>query len=311
MFPHIEGMDRECTDLFGIIVVPVADDMQVHESHGFHCAAYGADVAAVFGTAQDDGTLKFFHKLIVREQACYVNIPGVLSGMDLPFSEKTALIVGASSGIGLAVARSLQQAGALIRGVGRHAVAGMDMTLLNLDEKESCEKVLEMAAGCDILVVVRGPFFQETLDHTPSGMWESLVYANLVFPGQLVSAALPGMCRKEWGRILLFGGTRTDRVRGFRTNAAYAAAKTGLSSLILSTAQGYASRGITCNGICPGFVDCGAYTTEKRRSLEQKSPLSKLVDEGEIVSAAEFLLKNPSINGTIVRVDQGWSPSFI
>ena len=113
------------------------------------------------------------------------------------------------------------------------------------------------------------------------------------------------------GQDTPFGGTRTDRVRGFRTNAAYAAAKTGLSSLILSTAQGYASRGITCNGICPGFVDSGAYTTEKRRSLEQKSPLSKLVDEGEIVSAAEFLLKNPSINGTIVRVDQGWSPSFI
>ena len=120
MFPHIEGMDRECTDLFGIIVVPVADDMQVHESHGFHCAAYGADVAAVFGTAQDDGTLRFFHKLSVREQACYVNIPGVLSRMDLPFSDKQHLLWAPPPEL-TAVACSLQQAGA------RFGVAGMPL----------------------------------------------------------------------------------------------------------------------------------------------------------------------------------------
>lgn len=231
--------------------------------------------------------------------------------MDLPFSGKTAVIVGATSGIGLAVAERAGALGARVQCIGRHPVSGMDVSLLDLDKPQNREAALEMARECDILVVVRGPFVQEPLDSTDPSVWESLVTANLIFPGQLVSASLPRMCRNGWGRILLFGGTRTDRVRGFRTNAAYAAAKTGLSSLVLSTAQGYASRGITCNGICPGFVDSGMHDTEMRRELERLSPLSKLVEEHDIASTSEFLLKTPSINGTIVRVDYGWSPSFI
>lgn len=231
--------------------------------------------------------------------------------MDLPFSGKTAVLVGASSGMGLAVAERVAALGARVQCIGRRLVPGMAVSVLDLDIPRNREQVLEMAHDCDILVVVHGPFVQEPLDSTSAAVWESLVTANLIFPGQLVSAVLPHMCRSTWGRILLFGGTRTDRIRGFRTNAAYAAAKTGLSSLILSTAQGYASRGITCNGICPGFVDSGTQKVEKRRELEQKSPLSKLVEERDIASTAEFLLKSPSINGTIVRVDYGWSPSFI
>lgn len=231
--------------------------------------------------------------------------------MDLPFSEKTALVVGASSGMGLAIAERLQHMGAQVRCVGRHAIPEMDVTVLDLDMPENRNQVLEMAEDCNILVAVRGPFVQEPLDSTSPVTWESLVTANLTFPGQLVSAALPSMCRKQWGRILLFGGTRTDRIRGFRTNAAYAAAKTGLSSLVLSAAQGYAAQGITCNAICPGFVNSGHHEPEQRRELQQKSPGLNLVGEKDIADAAEFLLKNPSINGTIVRVDRGWSPSFI
>ncbi len=231
--------------------------------------------------------------------------------MDLPFSGKTALIVGASSGIGLAVARAVQRRGARIRGVGRHDVTGIDMTLLDLNKRENCEKVLEMTDGCDILVVVRGPFFHEALDRTPPAIWESLVFANLVFPGQLVSAALPHMRRMAWGRILLFGGTRTDRVRGFRTNAAYAAAKTGLSSLVLSVAQQYSSEGITCNALCPGFVDSAGMDSDLRSELQLKSPGGQLVSEKELTEAALFLLESSPVTGTVLRVDRGWSPAFI
>ena len=232
-------------------------------------------------------------------------------GMVLPFSGQTALVVGSSSGIGLAVSRTLLGLGATVCGVGRHSVPDIESTTLDLDNRSSCQKVLEMAVCCDILVVVRGPFYQASLEETPSDVWESLVYANLTFPGQLVSTVLPYMREKHWGRILLFGGTRTDRIRGFRTNAAYAAAKTGISSLVLSVAQQYASEGITCNALCPGFVDSDELDPVKRGELKSKSPGSVLVSEKEIAAAAEFLLKNPSINGTILRIDRGWSPSFI
>ncbi len=231
--------------------------------------------------------------------------------MDLPFSDKSALVIGASSGMGYAVASRLESMGLKVRGIGRHSVPGRDMTVLDLDLPENRARVLEMAVDCDILVVVRGPFIQEPLENTSPAIWESLVTANLVFPGQLVSAALPRMCRNEWGRILLFGGTRTDRIRGFRTNAAYAAAKTGLSSLVLSTAQGYASRGITCNAICPGFVTPDGPEADNRAQLKGGRPGQLFVGEKDIADTAEFFLKNPSINGSIVRVDRGWSPSFI
>jgi len=185
------------------------------------------------------------------------------------------------------------------------------MLQLDLDFVENREKVLELAGMCDILIVVRGPFYQALLDETPPDVWESIVYANLVFPGQLVSAALPRMREQRWGRVLLFGGTRTDRIRGFRTNAAYAAAKTGLSSLVLSVAEQYAPEGITCNAICPGFVDSAGINAELRNRLKKKSPGSTLITEEEVAKAAEYLLCSPSVNGTILRIDRGWSPGFI
>lgn len=231
--------------------------------------------------------------------------------MDLPFSKKTALVVGSSSGIGLSVAKRLRALGAQVRGIGRHAIPDPQVTVLDLDIAENRSRVLEMAGKCDILVVVRGPFEQKPLEDTSPATWDFLVTANLVFPGQLVSAALPRMCLNEWGRILLFGGTRTDRIRGFRTNAAYAAAKTGISSLVLSTAQEYASRGITCNAICPGFVTPGEQESEKRVQFEERNPGVLYVGEEDIANTAEFLLKNSSINGAIVRADRGWTPSFI
>mgnify|MGYP000918751515 CR=1 FL=1 len=138
-----------------------------------------------------------------------------------------------------------------------------------------------------------------------------IVYANLVFPGILVSAVLPHMADRGWGRILLLGGTRTDIVRGFRTNAAYAAAKTGLSSLVKSVALDYASRGITCNAICPGFVDTEYMDDAERETQASKNPDGKLVSVGEIADSALFLLEKSVYNGTILPVDKGWTPALI
>jgi len=231
--------------------------------------------------------------------------------MDALFSGKKALIVGGTSGIGLSIARELEREGALVSIVGRTAVSGMDVSLLDLNLSQNCVKVLEMAGVCDILVVARGPFMQATLDETTPEAWESLVFSNLVFPGQLVSAALPSMRSNHWGRILLFGGTRTDRIRGFRTNAAYAAAKTGLSSLVLSVAEEYAKEGITCNALCPGFVDSPLLDSTERIRLQQKSPGATLISVREVTETALFLIKSAAINGTVLRIDRGWAPSFV
>jgi len=231
--------------------------------------------------------------------------------MESGFRGKKAVVVGGSSGIGRAVALSLAEAGAAVTVFGRHALDGIVSCQVDIDNPKNLEIVLASVQNADIICIVRGPFLQKPLAQTTDSDWTSIVHANLAFPGMLVSAVLPHMCAAHWGRILLFGGTRTDAVRGFRTNAAYAAAKTGLSSLVKSVALEYACEGITCNAVCPGLVESDYMDAEQKNALARKNPDGKLVSVQEIADAAFFLLANGACNGVLLPVDKGWSPAFI
>lgn len=227
------------------------------------------------------------------------------------FAGKRAIVVGGTGGLGLAVSRRLQESGADVLAVGRHQVDKLEIFELNLDNPSSHDTLLELVGAADILCVARGPFLQKSLCDTTPAEWDAIVSANLTFPGKLVSSSLPGMIAKKWGRILLFGGTRTDSIRGFRTNAAYAAAKTGLASLAKSVALAYAKDGITCNVLCPGLSDTEYLDAEQRVSLARKNPDGALIEAQKIADAAFFLLANPECNGVSFPVDKGWAPSLI
>lgn len=232
-------------------------------------------------------------------------------GMHSGFKGKKAVLVGGTSGIGRALALALLDTGASVTVLGRHALDGADSSLLDLDNPKNLEIVLASVHDADILCIIRGPFLQKPLTETTVDDWNSIVFANLTFPGILVSAALPHMRDRKWGRILLFGGTRTDAVRGFRTNAAYAAAKTGLSSLVKSVALAYACDGIFCSAVCPGLVGSEALDAEQMKVLGEKNPDGKPVSVLDVVDAAVFLLSNGSCNGVLLPVDKGWNPAFI
>jgi len=231
--------------------------------------------------------------------------------MEKLFYGKKAVVVGGSGGIGRAIADGLFEAGASVNIVGRHVSPGNGSFVLDLERTESHEAVIALVQDADILCVVRGPFLQKPLHETVPEEWTSIVYSNLTFPGILVSSALSHMCSSGWGRILLFGGTRTDSVRGFRTNAAYAAAKTGISSLVRSVAMEYAASGITCNAICPGFVDTDYLDAQTKRALALKNPDEKLISVKEIADLALLLLGNNVYNGVVMPADKGWTPAFI
>lgn len=226
------------------------------------------------------------------------------------FSGKKALVVGGTGGIGRAISMALQGEGAEVLAVGGHPLDGTTFLRVDLDSPENCAIVCSKASEADIICCVRGPFLQKEVAATSVDEWNSVVYANLTLPGILVSAALPRMIERSWGRILLMGGTRTDRIRGFRTNAAYAAAKTGLSSLTRSVAHSYASHGITCNCICPGFVDTEYLDEATKTALAAKNPDGALISATEIAEAGIFLLSHPSCNGICLPMDKGWQPSF-
>lgn len=236
--------------------------------------------------------------------------------MDRVFAAKKALVVGGTTGIGKALAEALAQEGALVTAIGRTpggfvGDSAREAVQLNLELPESRVQALALARTVDILCIVWGPFEQKPLHETTGEDWDRLVLANLAFPGSLVSAALPGMRQAGWGRILLFGGTRTEEIRGFLTNAAYAAAKTGLSSLARSVSLAYAREGISCNVLCPGFVESGSTETSDVVGVSDKCPVRPLVSVHDIVETALFVLSRPLFNGIGLRCDKGWEPNFI
>ncbi|MDR2095387.1 MAG: SDR family NAD(P)-dependent oxidoreductase [Treponema sp.] len=157
----------------------------------------------------------------------------------------------------------------------------------------------------DILVCAWGPFFRKPIGEMNGGDWHYLIKNNLIFPGILISLVINGMIDKKWGRILLFGGTNTDTIRGFSTTAAYSAAKTGLGVLAKSVARTAGPHGVTCNVICPGLTDT-EYTDEGTKAYNRRlSPGGKALDPADSARMAFAVLENERINGAVIPVDAG------
>ena len=248
--------------------------------------------------------------------------------IDSGLKGKSALVVGGSGGIGSALSLALARCGVDLTLHGGHESEKFDSLLQEIFEisgmrpKKIVENLLESpfdslessplaesARKCDILCLCFGPFVQKSLHETNLSDWKKLSLLDYALPGFLLSSALPAMMKNHFGRILLFGGSGTSHRLEFSTNAAYAGAKSGLNVLVSSTAASYADYGITCNAICPGFVETEYLPESVKRELSAKMPLESMISLPSIAETALFLLQNADINGTIVRLDRGWSPS--
>lgn len=177
-----------------------------------------------------------------------------------------------------------------------------------LSPEEAAGFILERTAepeGPNILVVAWGPFKRASLGGTTPADWRFLTENNLIFPGILVSAVINGMVHKKWGRILLFGGTRTGEIRGFSTTAAYSAAKTALGVLVKSAAKAAKNTGVTCNALCPGFTDTEYLSPQEREYNREKSPGGRALVPGEVARIALEILENPLRNGELIAVERG------
>lgn len=231
-------------------------------------------------------------------------------------AQKNIVIIGGSSGIGFALAKACLAENAFVTIHGKHTTDDFNNfckhphakgILADLHDKCQIDLLCNEVIAIDVLCIAYGPFLQCPLEAATKNDWERIVYANLTLPGILVSAVLPNMIKQQWGRILLFGGTETHILRGFKTNAIYGAAKMGIMSLVRSLSMEYARYGITANAICPGFTDTPLLTQEQRSEWAAKNPNGRLVSMDAIVSAALFLLKDSAYNGAIMPVDGGWS----
>jgi NAD(P)-dependent dehydrogenase (short-subunit alcohol dehydrogenase family) len=231
-----------------------------------------------------------------------------------------ALVVGGSGGIGAAVADALAAAGASLTIHGRDpsrlarkadslrtASGQVDTIQADLSDGQPPEALVQAARDSDLLVVAYGPFVHKPLARTTAADWRLVSLACLALPGIIATEAAAAMAARGFGRILLFGGTRTDTIRGFLANAAYASAKTGLGVLVKSLAAEYGASGVSAALICPGLVDTEYLDEAARTRLQAVSPRGRLIAPKAIAGLALSMLRGSMdlSNGAILTADEG------
>jgi len=235
---------------------------------------------------------------------------------------KAALITGASGGIGAAIARALHGAGAkvLLSGTRQAALDELAMSLgsgahvhaADLADPASGEalvKAAEVGLGhLDILISNAGVTRDGLAMRMKDEDWQRVIDVDLTATFRLARAALRGMMRRRWGRIVTIGSV--VGATGNAGQANYAAAKAGLVGLTKALAAEVASRGITVNCIAPGFIATAmtdALGTERRTRLAEAIPLGRVGTPEEVAACAVFLASEEAryVTGHTLHVNGG------
>jgi 3-oxoacyl-[acyl-carrier protein] reductase len=235
---------------------------------------------------------------------------------------RTALVTGASGGIGGAVARALHAQGAAVAlsGTRRDALEALAAELEHRAHPIRCDLAsagavealvpgVEAALGpIDILINNAGVTRDALLVRMKDEDWDSVLAVNLTAAFRLSRAALKGMLRRRYGRIINM--TSVVGVRGNPGQGNYAAAKAGMIGMSKALAAEVATRGITVNCIAPGFIDSPmtrALDQKQRDSILASIPMARLGSDKEIGAAAVYLASAEAayVTGQTLHVNGG------
>ena len=257
------------------------------------------------------------------------------------FLGRAAIVTGSTSGIGLGIADALAAEGCnvMLNGFGdvkmieaarvelasRHRVkiaySGADMAK-PAEIRTMVAGAIETFGSLDILVNNAGIQFVAPIEEFPEEKWDAIIAINLSAAFHAIKAAIPGMKARGFGRIVNIASAHG--LVGSAGKAAYVAAKHGIVGLTKVVALDQANHGITCNAICPGWVQTPLVQKQIEESakrdgitiqqaeeklLREKQPMWQFSTPADLGALAVFLCSEAAstITGTALPMDGGWT----
>jgi 3-hydroxybutyrate dehydrogenase len=250
---------------------------------------------------------------------------------------KTALVTGSTSGIGLGIALCLARQGAniVLNGFGdadgpkaEVAALGVKVGYHGADMSKPAEIEAMMAyaqaefGGVDILVNNAGIQHVANVEDFPVDKWDAIIAINLSSTFHATRLALPGMKKKDWGRVINVASTHG--LVASAGKSAYVASKHGVVGFTKAAALETATTGVTVNAICPGWVltplvqkqiearaakEGLSQDTAKRDLLAEKQPSLQFTTPEQLGELAVFLCSpaGDNVRGVAWNVDGGWT----
>jgi 3-oxoacyl-[acyl-carrier protein] reductase len=243
--------------------------------------------------------------------------------MDLGIAGRTAVVTGATRGIGAAAAELLEAEGVRVLRVSR--ADGIDITAPG-----AAERILERAgdAGVDILVNNAGTSAVRPIEQLTDEDWQQQWELNVLGPMRLMRALAPAMADRGWGRIVNVSSSSGKRPS--TTNAAYSVTKAGMLSLSRVFADAYAARGVLVNAVAPGAVGTGLWLddggladqaaaasggdrAQAVAAQAAKIPIGRLGEPEEVAAVVAFLCSDRAslVAGAAWSVDGGAVPTIV
>jgi 3-oxoacyl-[acyl-carrier protein] reductase len=236
---------------------------------------------------------------------------------------KTALVTGATGGIGAAIARALHKAGATVAVSGTRAnvldelkaeLGGerVHVVTCNLSDAADVEKLVPAAeaamGGLDILVNNAGINKDGLAMRMKDEDWQAVIDVNLTASFRLARAAMRGMMKKRWGRIVNISSV--VGVTGNPGQVNYVASKAGIIGVTKSLAQELASRNVTVNAVAPGFIATPmteVLNDKQKEAILARVPAGKLGTPADVAAAVLYLASEEAgyVTGQTLHVNGG------